>query len=55
MARSEINFVVRARAADFKVRAPVTTSFELGRGGGEANLAVLSLWLFGTVRLLNLS
>ena len=39
----------------------MTTFFELegrGRGGGggvEANLAVLSLWLFRTIRLLNLS
>ena len=34
----------------------MTTSFEVGRGGGVgANLAVLSLWLFRTVRLLNLS
>ena len=60
MPRSEINFVVRARGAVFKVRGPVTTSFGLGRGvewgrGGGANFAVLSLCLFRTVRLLNLS
>ena len=57
MPRSEINFVVRARGAVFKVRGPVTTSFGLGRGvgWGRANFAVLSLWLFRTVRLLNLS
>ena len=59
MPRSEINFVVRARGAVFKVRGPVTTSFGLGRGvewgEGGASFAVLSLWLFRTVRLLNLS
>ena len=44
----------RARGAVFKVRGPATTSFEVGWGVG-ANLAVLSLWLFRTVRLLNLS
>ena len=43
----------RARGAVFKVRGPATTSFEVGWGVG-ANLAVLSLWLFRTVRLLNL-
>ena len=47
----------RARGAVFKVRGPVhgqtTTYVEVGAGG--ANLAVLSLWLFRTVRLLNLS
>ena len=43
------------RGAFFKVRGPVTTSFEEwggggGGGGGQgANLAVLSLWLFRTV------
>ena len=60
MPRSEINFVVRARGAVFEVRGPVTTSFGLGhgvewKGGGGANFAVLSLCLFRTVRLLNLS
>ena len=61
MPRSEINFVVRARGAVFKVRGPVTTSFglrrgvEWGGGGGGASFAVLTLWLFRTVRLLNLS
>ena len=54
MPRSEIDLVVRAPGAVFKVRGPVTTSFGLGRGVG-ANFAVLSLWLFTTVRLLNLS
>ena len=44
----------RARGAVFKVRGPVTTSFEVGWGVG-ANLAVHSLWLFRTVRLLNSS
>ena len=39
------------------MRGPVSASFEVEGGGGGvgANLAVLSLWLFGTVRLLNLS
>ena len=42
------------------MRGPVTTSFGLERGvgwggGGGANFAVLPLWLFRTVRLLNLS
>ena len=32
----------RVRGAVFKVRGPVTTSFEVGDGGGGANLAVLS-------------
>ena len=32
----------RARGAVFKVRGPVTTSFEVRDGGGGANLAVLS-------------
>ena len=32
----------RARGAVFKVRGPVTTSFEVGDGYGGANLAVLS-------------
>ena len=32
-----------------------TTSFEVEGKGLGANLAVLSLWLFRTVRLLNLS
>ena len=42
--------IFRARGAVFKVRGPVTTSFEVGGGGrvGE-NLAVLSLLLFRTV------
>ena len=33
----------------------MTTSFEVEGAGVGANLAVLSLWLFRTVRLLNLS
>ena len=50
----------RTSGAVFKVRGPVNTSFEVEEGWGEggslgANLAVLSLWLFRTVRLLNLS
>ena len=49
MARSEINFVVRARAADFKVRGPVTTSFELGRVGER------QIWLFSLCGCLELS
>ena len=45
----------RARGVVFKERGPVTTS-QWSRGGEvRANLAVLSLWLFRTVRLLNLS
>ena len=32
----------RARGAVFKVRWPVTSSFEVGDGGGGANRAVLS-------------
>ena len=42
----------RAWEAVFNVRGLVTTYIEVG---GRANLAVLSLWLFRTVRLLNLS
>ena len=49
MPGSEINFVVRARAADFKVRGPVTTSFELGRGGER------QIWLFSLCGCLELS
>ena len=46
----------RAWEAVFNVRGPVTTYIEVRwGGGGRANLAVLSLWLFRTVRLLNLS
>ena len=43
--------IFRARGEVFKVRGPVTTSFEVGGGGGRvgANLAVLSLLLFRTV------
>ena len=45
--------IIRAGGAVFKVWGPVITSLEEGGvGGGE--LAVLSLWLFRTVRLLNL-
>ena len=59
MPRSEINFVVRARAAHFKVRGPVTTSFGLGRGvgwgGGGRKFCCFPLWLFRTVKLLSLS
>ena len=48
------NVIYKAKdcGAFFKVRGPVTTSFEVGwegRGGGGgrgANLAVLSFWLF---------
>ena len=47
-------FSNRACRAVFKVQWPVTTYFKVGAGGG-ANLAVFSLWLFRTVRLLNLS
>ena len=49
--------IFRAPGAVFKERGPVTTSFEVEAGQGRvgANLAVLSLWLFRTVRLLNLS
>ena len=46
MPRSEINFVVRARGAVFKVRGPVTTSFGLGRGvewGGGGQILLFSL------------
>ena len=43
--------IIRAGGAVFKVWGPVITSLEEGGGGG---LAVLSLWLFRTVRLLNL-
>ena len=55
-----LSFVSRAPGAVFKVRGPVTTSFEVvmggeGGGGWVANLAFLSLWLFRTFRLLNLS
>ena len=51
MPRSEINFVVRARGAVFKVRGPVTTSFglgrgvEWGRGGGQILLFSLCVCL----------
>ena len=45
----------RVRGAVFKLWGPVTTSFEVDGGWVGANLAVLSLWLFKTVRLLNLS
>ena len=43
--------IFRARGAVFKVRGPVTTSFEVWGGGGRVgeNLAVLSLLLFRTV------
>ena len=44
--------IIRAGGAVFKVWGPVITSLEEGGGGGK--LAVLSLWLFRTVRLLNL-
>ena len=46
----------RAWGAVFNVRGPVTMYIEVGGGGGgeRANLAVLSLWQFRTVRLLNL-
>ena len=49
----------RAWGAVFKVQGPVTTYIDVGGGGGgggeRANLAVLSLWLCRTIRLLNLS
>ena len=45
--------IIRAGGAVFKVWGPVITSLEEG-GGGGGKLAVLSLWLFRTVRLLNL-
>ena len=41
--------IFRARGEVFKVRGPVTTSFEVGGGRVGANLAVLSLLLFRTV------
>ena len=52
-----LSFVSRVRGTVFKVRGPVTTSFEVVvvGGGGGANLAVLFLWLSRTFRLLNLS
>ena len=49
MPRSEINFVVRARGAVFKVRGPVTTSFGLGRDGEG------QIWLFSLCGCLELS
>ena len=45
----------RAWGAVFNVRGPVTMYIEVGVGGKRGNLAVLSLWQFRTVRLLNLS
>lgn len=45
--------IIRAGGAVFKVWGPVITSLEEG-GVGGGGLAVLSLWLFRTVRLLNL-
>ena len=45
--------IIRAGGAVFKVWGPVITSLEEG-GWGGGKLAVLSLWLFRTVRLLNL-
>ena len=49
----------RAWGAVLNVRGPVTMYIEVGGGGGggggRANLAVLSLWQFRTVTLLNLS
>ena len=61
LARRNVIYKAKDRGAFFKVWGPVTTSFEVGwKGGGGgggrgANLAVLSFWLFRTVRLLNLS
>ena len=47
--------IFRAPGAVFKERGPVITSLKWRWGRVGANLAVLSLWLFRTVRLLNLS
>ena len=46
--------IIRAGGAVFKVWGPVITSLEEGGVGGGGELTVLSLWLFRTVRLLNL-
>ena len=47
--------IFRAPGAVFTEGGPVTTSFEVEAGQGRGKLAVLSLWRFRTVRLLNLS
>ena len=51
MPRSEINFVVRARGAVFKVRGPVTTSFGLRRGVEWGGGQVLLFSLCGCLEL----
>ena len=54
LACPNVIYKVKDRGAFFKVRGPVTISFVVGgrreEGGRGANLAILSLWLFRTVR-----